>query len=165
MGCSVAAILLPSAPPRNIRAERSRRILLNRIPADPAAKGGRVIAVAVVIEVGLGVVVLRGEAVGEDGGHRAGGGDRVAEGVVGVLGDDGAVLVPVADDIAVVVVAGEVEAAADRHGDQTADAAGARSQARLRLRLYGASREIPGRIAQRFLNGMDVIGVYTGTHE
>ena len=65
-------------------------------------------------------------------------GDGVPKGVVGVLGDEAAELVPVADDVAVVVVAGEVEVAVDGYGDQTADAANL--QARLRLRLKGALR-------------------------
>ncbi len=98
--------------------------LLNRIPADPAAEGGGVVAVAVVVEVGFGVVILRREAVGEDVGHVAVLVDRVAEGVVGVFGDEFAVLVPVADHVAVVVVAREVEVAVDADGDEPADAAG-----------------------------------------
>ena len=98
-----------------------------------------VVAVAVVVEVGFGVVVLRREAVREDGRHRAGLVDGVPEGVVGELGDEVAVLVPVPDDVAVVVVAGEVVVAVDADGDKAADAARARPQARLRHRLYGAS--------------------------
>ena len=65
----------------------------------------------------------------EDVGHVAVLVDRVAEGVVGVFGDDLAVLVPVADHVAVVVVAGEVEVAVDADGDETAHAAGALERA------------------------------------
>ena len=107
----------------------SAAIFFNRIPADPAAEGGGVVAVAVVVEVGFGIVVLRREAVRKDGRHRAGRADRVAEGVVGVLGDDGAEFVPVADDVAVVVVG---------------------SQARLRLRLNGASRRRAVGVAREY---------------
>ena len=75
----------------------------------------------------------------EDGGHRTGGGDRVPECVVGVFGDEAAVLVPVADHVPVVVVG---------------------SQARLRLRLYGASRGWAGRrIRKRY------VGEYVVVHQ
>ena len=66
-------------------------------------------AVAVVVESGFGIVVFRGEAVAEEVGKRAGLGDDVAESVVGVLRDGVAVCVEVASDVAVVVVAGNVD--------------------------------------------------------
>ena len=99
--------------------------ILNRISANPSPQTRRIVAVAVVVEVGLGVVVLRGEAVGEEVGHVAVFVDRVPEGVVGVLGDEFAILVPVADHVAVVVVARKVEVAVDADGDEAAHAAGA----------------------------------------
>ena len=67
-------------------------ILLDRIEGEPAAEGGRVPAVAVVAEAGVGVEELGGEAVAEEGGHRARGGKNVAESVVVVGGGDGSVL-------------------------------------------------------------------------
>ncbi len=66
-------------------------------------------AVAVVVKTSFGIVILRGEAVAEEVGKRAGLGDEIAEGVVGVLRDGIAVCVEVASDVAVVVVAWNVE--------------------------------------------------------
>ena len=66
-------------------------------------------AVAVVVETGFGIVVLRGEAVAEEVGEGAGFGDEFAESVVGVLRDGVAAGIEVAGDVAVVVVAWNVE--------------------------------------------------------
>ena len=66
-------------------------------------------AVAVVVEAGFGIVVFRGEAMAEEVGKRAGLGGEIAEGVVSVLRDGVAICVEVASDVAVVVVAWNVE--------------------------------------------------------
>ena len=66
-------------------------------------------AVAVIVEPRFRIVVLRGEAVTEEVGERSGLGDDVAESIVGVLGDGVAAGVEVASDVAVVVVAWNVE--------------------------------------------------------
>ena len=78
-------------------------------------------AVAVVVETGFGIVVLRGEAVAEEVGERTGLGDRAAEVVVLVRGGDVAGFVYVLRDIAVVVVCGEVELTVARDGKETTD--------------------------------------------
>ena len=75
-------------------------VLLYRIAGDPAAEGGGIPAVAVVVEAGVGVEELGGEAVAEESGHRAGGGEEISVGVVGIGGDDGAGFVHVAEDVA-----------------------------------------------------------------
>ena len=66
-------------------------------------------AVAVVVKTSFGIVVFRGEAVAEEVGKRAGLGDDFAESVVGVLRNCVTVCVEVAGDVAVVVVAWNVE--------------------------------------------------------
>ena len=80
-------------------------------------------AVAVVVEAGFGIVVFRGEAMAEEVGKRAGLGDEIAEGVVGVLRDGVAICVEVASDVAVVVVAWNVDRAIHGEVKQPADAA------------------------------------------
>lgn len=80
-------------------------------------------AVAVVVESGFGIVVLRGEAVAEEVGEGAGLGYDIAKGIVGVLGDGVAVGIEVAGDVAVVVVAWNVDRAIDGEVKQPADAA------------------------------------------
>ena len=72
-----------------------------------AADGGEVPPVAVVAEAGVGVEELRGEAVAEEGDHRAGGRENVPEGVVLVRGGDGAAFVRVAEDVADFVTEGK----------------------------------------------------------
>lgn len=62
-------------------------------------------AVAEVVEAGLGIVVLRREAVAEEAGERTGLGDDVPEGAVGVPGDRVSVRIEVARDVAVRIVA------------------------------------------------------------
>ena len=66
-------------------------------------------AVAVVVKAGFGIVVLRGEAVAEEVGEGAGLGYEIAKGIVGVLGNGVAAGIEVASDVAVVVVAWNVE--------------------------------------------------------
>ena len=66
-------------------------------------------AVTVVVKTNFGIVVFRGKAVAEEVGKRAGLGDDFAEGVVGVLRDGVAAGIEVAGDVAVVVVAWNVE--------------------------------------------------------
>ena len=91
-------------------------VLLYRIAGDPAAEGGGIPAVAVVVEAGVGVEELGGEAVAEEGGHRAGRSKEIAEGVVGIGGDDGTALVRVAEDVADLIAEGEIIGADARHG-------------------------------------------------
>ena len=66
-------------------------------------------AVAVVVKAGFGIKVLSREAVAEEVCKRAGLVDCIAEGVVCVLRDGAAVCVEVAGDVAVVVVARDIE--------------------------------------------------------
>ena len=66
-------------------------------------------AVAVVVELSYGVIVFSREAVAEQVNKRAGCGDEITEGVVRVLGNCVASSIKVARDIAVVVVAGNVD--------------------------------------------------------
>ena len=80
-------------------------------------------AVAVVVEAGFGVEVLRREAVAEEAGAPAGLGDEPAEGIVGVPRKGAAVDVKVARDVAVVVIARNVDNAVDREPQKPADAA------------------------------------------
>ena len=68
-------------------------------------------AVTVVVKAGFGIVILCGEAVAEESGERARLGDRAAEVVILVRGNDVAGFVYVLRDIAVVVVCGKVELA------------------------------------------------------
>ncbi len=75
-------------------------------------------AVAVVVEAGFGIEVLRREAVAEEAGAPAGPGDEPAEGVVGVTRKGAAVGVEIARDVAVVVIAGNVDCAVDREIEQ-----------------------------------------------
>ena len=87
-------------------------------------------SVAVVVEAGFGIEVLRREAVAEEAGASAGPGDEPAEGVVGVPRKGAAVDVKVARDVAVVVVAGNVDNAVDREPQKPADSACALQRAR-----------------------------------
>ena len=80
-------------------------------------------AVAVVVKTSFGIVVFRGEAVAEEVGKRAGLGDDFAESVVGVLRNCVTVCVEVAGDVAVVVVAWNVDRAIHGEVKQPADAA------------------------------------------
>ena len=64
---------------------------------------------AIIVEIRFGIEILRREAVAEEVGERARLGDDVAEGVVGVLRDGVAAGIEVASDVAVVVVAWNVE--------------------------------------------------------
>ena len=66
-------------------------------------------AIAVVVKTSFGIVVLRGEAVAEEVGEGAGLGYEIAKCIVGVLCDGVAVCAEVASDVAVVVVAWNVE--------------------------------------------------------
>ena len=75
-------------------------------------------AVAVVVEAGFGIEVLRREAVAEEAGAPAGFGDEPAEGIVGVPRKGAAVDVKVAREVAVVVVAWNVDRAVDREIEQ-----------------------------------------------
>ena len=81
------------------------------------------VPIPVVVEAAFGIVVFRAEAEGEDVGHGAGGGQRPAEGVVGVGGDDLARIGDIVRDVAVVVVEREVPRSADLGGEEAADAA------------------------------------------
>ena len=75
-------------------------------------------AVAVVVEAGFGIEVLRREAVAEEVGKRTRLGDELAEGIVGVPRKGAAVGVEIARDVAVVVVAWNVDNAVDREIEQ-----------------------------------------------
>ena len=77
-------------------------------------------AVAVVVEAGFGIEVLSREAVAEEAGASAGPGDEPAEGIVGVPRKGAAVDVKVARDVAVVVIAGNVDNAVDREPQKPA---------------------------------------------
>ena len=66
-------------------------------------------AVAVVVEARLYIKVFRREAMPEEVGKWTGLGDEFSEGIVSVLGDGVAVCVEVASDVAVTVVAWNVE--------------------------------------------------------
>jgi len=77
-------------------------------------------AVAVVVEAGFGIEVLRREAVAEEAGASAGPGDEPAEGIVGVPRKGAAVGVEIARYVAVVVVAGNVDNAVDREPQKPA---------------------------------------------
>ena len=68
-------------------------------------------------------MVLRAEAEGEHVGEISVGINYVAVGVVGVLRDDAPSLGNVQDNVAVVIVAGDVEHAVHRHGQQALDTA------------------------------------------
>ena len=65
--------------------------------------------VTVVVEAGFDVEVLCREAMAEEIGEGAGLGDDVAESVVSILGNGVAVYVEVTSDVAVVVVAWNVD--------------------------------------------------------
>ena len=86
-------------------------------------------AAAVVAEPRLGVEVLRREAVAEEAGASAGPGDEPAEGIVGVPRKGAAVGVKVTHDVAVVVVAGNVDRAVNRKPQKPAYAARALQRA------------------------------------
>ena len=66
---------------------------------------------------------FRRKAEGELGGERAGGGEEIAVGIVDVLRGEVARFGDVGDDVAVVVVAGEMEHAVERDRKQSAHAA------------------------------------------
>ena len=68
-------------------------------------------AVAVVEETGFGVAVFRGKSVAEKAGERTIGGRNAAEGVVDVLRNDVAIGIEVACDVAIVVIARNVDCA------------------------------------------------------
>ena len=70
---------------------------------------GIIKTVAVVIETVLCIIVFCREAMAEQVNKRAGCGDEITEGVVRVLGNCVASSIKVARDIAVVVVAGNVD--------------------------------------------------------
>ena len=80
-------------------------------------------AVAVVVEAGFGIEILRREAVAEEAGASAGPGDEPAEGIVGVPRKGAAVGVEIARYVAVVVVAGNVDNAVEREPQKPAYAA------------------------------------------
>src|SRR5690606_27582446 len=99
-------------------------LFTNRIAVQPPAHFGAVVAVSVVVETGLGVLVLCAKAEGIDFGRIAGRPDGVAEGVVVVAGGDFTGLaVPKSDDVAVGVARGIVDFSAGEVVDQqqTAD--------------------------------------------
>ena len=74
-------------------------IFFQRVPRQPAAEAGGVVAVAVVEGIGFGVVVFGGEAEG----RRMGGGrnEKFAEGGIVVMGENGAGRGDVLGDVAV----------------------------------------------------------------
>ena len=80
-------------------------------------------AVAVVVEAGFDVKVLCREAVAEEVSEGAGLGYEIAKGIVGVLGNGVAAGIEVASDVAVVVVAWNVDRAIHGEVKQPADAA------------------------------------------
>ena len=80
-------------------------------------------AVAVVVEAGFGIEVLRRETVAEEAGAPAGPGDELAEGIVGIPRKCAAVGVEIARYVAVVVVAGNVDNAVDREPQKPTNAA------------------------------------------
>ncbi len=80
-------------------------------------------AVAVVVKASFGIVVFRGEAVAEEVSEGADLGYKIAEGIVGVLGDGVTVCVEVAGDVTVVVVGRNVDRAIHGEAKQPADAA------------------------------------------
>ena len=71
-------------------------------------------AVAVVVEASLGIIVFCREAVAEEAGASAGPGDEFAEGIVGISRQGTTVGVEIARDVAVVVVAWNVDCAVNR---------------------------------------------------
>ena len=71
-------------------------------------------AVAVVVEASLGIIVFCREAMAEEAGAPAGLGDELAEGIVGVPRKGAAVDAEIARDVAVAVVAGNVDCAVNR---------------------------------------------------
>ena len=75
-------------------------------------------AVAVVVEASLGIIVFCREAMAEEAGAPAGLGDELAEGIVGIPRHGTAVGVEVARDVAVAVVAWNVDCAVDREIEQ-----------------------------------------------
>jgi len=91
-------------------------------------------AVAVVVKAGFYIKVFRRETVAEEIGERAGLCNRIAEGVVCILCNGIAVGVEVARDVAVVVVAGNIElelrvGVGDGEEQQASDAARALQRA------------------------------------
>lgn len=80
-------------------------------------------AVTVVIKASFGIVVFRGETVAEEVGEGAGLGYEIAKGIVGVLGNGVAAGIEVASNVAVVVVAWNVDRAIHGEVKQPADAA------------------------------------------
>ena len=111
----------PVVPAERVQVVAS--VLLDGVAGEPPPQLGRIVPVAVVVEARLGVVVLRAEAEGEDGGHGTRGGQRPSEGVVLIRRDDLARLGDVVRDVAVVVVEREVPHAADLGREEAADAA------------------------------------------
>ena len=93
-------------------------------------------AVAVVVEASLSVIVFCRKAVAEEAGAPAGLGDELAEGIVGVPRKGAAVGIEVAHDVAVAVVAGNVDYAVDRQPQKPAYA---RPLAALRVRFAQAT--------------------------
>ena len=61
---------------------------IDRISGEPAAEGGRVIALAVIIQAGFLIEILGGEPEVEIVHHRAGGDNGVPEGIVFAMGHD-----------------------------------------------------------------------------
>ena len=94
-----------------------------RISVKPPHPLRRVESVAVVVQAGFAVYILRAEPVRKDIGQRAGLGDGLAEGVVEIFGNDGALFVHIGRDVAVVVVERKVPRAVDADGRQPAHAA------------------------------------------
>ena len=101
------------------RIEVFATFFLDGVAVEPAAEDGQVNALLIADHAGLTVVVLRAEAEGEHVGEGTGGIDDIAVWVVGVLRDDAPSLGDIQDNVAVVVVAGNVEHAVHRDGKQS----------------------------------------------
>ena len=93
------------------------------VAVEPASEIRAEDAELIVDHAGLAVVVLRAEAEGEHVGKWARRINDVPVGIVGVLCGGCAGLRNVEDDVAVVVVARNVEHAVHRHGQQALDTA------------------------------------------
>ena len=96
----------------------------NWVAIEPSAVIRSVKAVAVVVETCFNIKVLCRETMPEEVGERTGLRDRVAKGVVGILRNDIAVSVKIASDVAVIVIAWNVDHVVDSQVEQPADAAG-----------------------------------------
>ena len=94
----------------------------NRVAVEPAAPRRIVEAQAVVVQAGLGVEILGREAEFEIAGHEAGLGKRISKSIVLVVGDGASTTADILRDVAVVVVAREIEVAADADRNQSAHA-------------------------------------------